>query len=204
MTDASPPLFYPCSVSQKGVVRFLLIYGLIVVGAVVIRVDRFPLTWVPMYSVYKLKSESETFSVHHKDKKQAYKGFRATHADGAQSWVSREDLNIPGRNMWRLYYQRAFGRPPPKYTHANANLDRLSRWVRGLAKGETNLKTNWRRRLITLVNRTLGHAPGDPRFIVRLEAQRDTNIFDRESFEVVKVRSRTAVIKWKTAWEERW
>ena len=107
----------------------LVLYLIVVWSAVIFRIDRFPITWVPMYSVYQ---PSETISKSIKDKAAMRKGFRVTHRDGSISYVSYNDLNIPKPNFRRLYYSRIFGHDPPKHKQGNTSLGSVNQWIRGL------------------------------------------------------------------------
>ena len=207
--------------SQSTVAWLLACYfGAVLVG-VVFQIDRFPLTWVPMYSNYsppkpaKVKAAEPTAEagqapasrpprerrVKVRDKKEAAKGFLATHRDGTQSRIGVDELNIAGRNMWRLYYQRIFGKDPPKFKQANRSFDALSRWARGLEEGEPVFSADWPRRLFRSVNATLGLRPEDPEFVVRLEAYQEIHYYGSD-YERKRTRTRHADIHWHEEWAE--
>ncbi|MGH0037393.1 MAG: hypothetical protein ACQGVK_20390 [Myxococcota bacterium] len=169
--------------------------------AVVLRIDRFPLTWAPMYSVYSSREARDEYKTMHKDRKAVEKrGWKATHADGTTSRVPRAAINVQKRSMWRLYYQRTFGKGPPKIKQLNHDAGTLDRWLWGLGPGDEFESPNWSRRLLTSVNKTLGHAPGDPKFIVRLVARAEWFVFDGQTYEFQGKRPRKAVAKWKDEW----
>jgi hypothetical protein len=184
--------------SRSGVRRFLAAYFAVVAGAVVFQVDRFPLTWVPMYSIHSHHKADRPQRVEVRDPGEAAKGLFVTRRDGSKGRVGIRELNLPRRNMWRLYYERPFKNGPPKYLHANQALDGLSRWVRGLERGEPNLKANWSRRLFASVNRTLGLRPEDPRFVVEIEAFQEIRYY--HDFELTRTRTRHAHLRWKKKW----
>lgn len=134
-------------------------------GAFVFRVDAFPLTWAPMYSVLET---TETVEVPVWDRSLE---LRATRRDGSVEWLSRSDLNIPTLSFWRLYFERARGRPPNVYFHANAPMESWCYAVRGRTPGGPLLEADWPERILTSINRTLERAVSDDDFIVRIEAR---------------------------------
>jgi hypothetical protein len=155
-----------------------------------------------MYSVYKPKSE---YRIRVMSKKRIRRGFRATHRDGTSSWVGPEELNIPFRNMRRLYAQRAFGKSPPKHEQANANVDPVSRWSHGLeADDDIYAPVEWDWRLFRSINQTLGHEPSDDAFIVQLEASIQVLYFSKPDLRLVRHKKKKAVLEWKEQWTNRW
>lgn len=189
--------------SKRSVVWFLCAYFAVVLTGVVFQIDRFPLTWVPMYSSYTPSKDPDPDAeqkVKVRDKDEAAKGLFCTHRDGSQSRVGLEELNLPKRNMWRLYFERPFDNAPPKYDHANDSLDALSRWARGLEPGELNMKADWARRVFATVNKTLGYQPDDPRFVVEIRAYQQVRYY--RNFELTRTRLKDAHIVWKDAWAE--
>ena len=91
--------------TKKQVSTFLIVYLVVVWTAVVLRIDRFPVTWAPMYSLWSAVDHPEMFHRVVDKKHLAEKGFRATHRDGTTSYVSKLDLNIRTSSMrmqWRL------------------------------------------------------------------------------------------------------
>ncbi|MFN2566010.1 MAG: hypothetical protein ABR499_13520 [Gemmatimonadaceae bacterium] len=180
----------------------LALYVAVVWAAAVIRIDHFPLTWAPMYAVYKPKNE---YRVRLMSKKRIRRGFRATHRDGSTSWVGPEELNIPFRNMRRLYAQRAFGKGPPKHEQANAAPDPISRWSRGLeADDDLYIPVQWDRRLFRSLNKTLGHEPLDDEFITRLEASTEVLHFSKPDLRLLKRKKKRAVLEWQDEWRNGW
>lgn len=188
--------------SRSAVNRFLLIYFLAVWGAVGFRVDHFPLTWAPMYSVYEPK---EQFRIRVLDKIRIKRGFRVTHRDGSTSRIGPRELNIPFRNMRRLYAQRAQGKPPPKHEQANAALSALNRWVRGLEEEEPAFEpVEWDWRLFWSLNKTLGYEPDDAGFITRIEASTEVVYFARSDLRLVNRKEKRATLEWDETWRDRW
>lgn len=185
---------------RRSVDRILLCYFAVLWAAVIFRIDRFPLTWAPMYSVYKGK---QIVSVRRVDKEQMKQGLVATHRDGTRSRVSWRDLNIPKWNFWRLYYQRAFGGNPNTFKTGNAGLGAMNRWIRGLEPREPNFSADWTWRILRSVNGALGHRPGDPRFIVRLEADLERIHFQRDDLSRFEREQSHAVLEWRDGWEDR-
>jgi hypothetical protein len=193
-------------VSKQTVTLILVAYLTIVWAAVIFRIDHFPLTWVPMYSVYE---PSETISVKVWDKDKYRKGLKVTHRDGSISYVSYKDLNIPKPNFRRLYYSRIFGTAPPKHKQGNTKLGSINRWIRGLEEDAPNFSVDWEWRMFWTLNKTLGHEPSDPKFIVRMEADHQKRIYRKADLlqgRVGKARIHTnkAVIDWQDQWTIRW
>ena len=186
--------------SKRAITGLLVAHLVLCWTAVALRIDRFPLSWAPMYSVYVPKQGTEYKTTHKNRKYVDKKGWKATHRDGSTSWVSRSSLNVPRRGMWRLYYQRTYGKGPPAHKHANHDTGPLDRWLWGLEPGENFVDRNWPRRLFVSINRTLGLTPDDPRFIVRLSAKAERLVFDLETFEFEGREPRDVNIRWKDAW----
>ena len=145
---------FSCGVrmTQSTVNRVLVVYFLVVWGAVIIRSDRFPLTWAPMYTTYR---PHDTISIRITDKERMARGILVTHRDGSSSYVTKEDLNMPKWNFWRLYYQRMFGKGPPKHRQGNRSLGTFNRWIRSLEEGQENFSAQWDWRVLWSLNKTL-------------------------------------------------
>ena len=185
--------------SKRTISIILAVHLAICWVAVAFRIDRFPLTWAPMYSVYKPKKD--VFTVSHKDKKFLGEfGWLATRLDGETEWVTRYDVNVPNRSMWRLYYQRTFGKGPPKYKHMNHDAGTFDRWLWGLEAGEPFIDIDWKHRMLVAVNKTLGREPGAPDFIVSLEATGQKYRFDRDTLAYIGVDERHVVVTWDESW----
>jgi len=185
-------------VQRHTVDRFLLVYFAVLWLAVVFRIDHFPLTWAPMYAA--ASRPEPTFSKRVVDKQEMKKGLLVTLHDGSKQRVSKEDLNVPKWNFYRIYYQRAFGGSPPKYKQLVTNMGPLNRWVRGLGPGEEIPEADWERRLFYVLNKTLVREPGDPDFIVRIEAWQERAEFQLEPLEYVGNHTRHADLHWREEW----
>jgi hypothetical protein len=98
-------------VSKTSVKRFLALYFLILFGAIFLRVDYFPLSWVPMYGYREIGPQ---LTVKFGDKSGRKRGFFAQRANGETLYISAEDLNVPNANFRRLYHQRAYNNAPPQ------------------------------------------------------------------------------------------
>ena len=94
------------------------------------------------------------------------RGILVTHRGGSTSYVTKEDLNIPKGNFWRLYYQRMFGKGPLKHRQGNRSLETFNRWIRGLDDGQENFSAQWDWRVLWSLNKTLGFKPTNPHFII--------------------------------------
>ena len=183
--------------SKSGVKRFLALYFLIFFGAVFLRIDYFPLSWVPMYGH---RPVSEDIVVKIGDKSIRQRGFVAFRGNGERLFISAEDLNIPNANFRRLYHQRAFNTGPPQDDREREQLASFNRWWYETFVGpDPRLSRNYSGQLLDSVNRTFGYGPRDPRRIVRLEAELDFARFSRERLDRgdlgnPQVERRTAVI----------
>lgn len=192
--------------SRNTVNIMLVVYLLVVWTAVAVRCDRFPLTWVPMYSTY---TPNESIPVVVIDRNNMERGLLVTRRDGSKGYVTREELNIPRTHFWRLYYQRMFGAPPAKHTQGNMSLGAVNRWLRGLEEGEPNFSADWDWRIIRSLNKTLGHEPSDPAFIVGAETEYEVvryqkrNLLERDVGSPERVTLR-AHPQWKDEWVQRW
>jgi len=165
--------------SKRSVKRFIALYFLIFFGAIFLRVDYFPLSWVPMYG-YHLAGESVTASIG--DKSERERGFAAQRANGERLFISADDLNVPNANFRRLYHQRAFNNGPPQDDRERAALIAFNRWwYETLVGPDPRLNRRYHMQLLDSVNRTFGYGPNDPQRIVRLEAALDHATFDRDA-----------------------
>jgi hypothetical protein len=181
--------------------RLLIVYFVVLWAAMALRIDRFPLTWAPMYS---RESGSDKNSTRILDKERMARGLSVTRRDGSTGYVSQQDLNLTRWHFWRLYYQRTFGSSPNKFDLGNANVDRFNRWIRGVDEGESLFEADWRWRVIRSLNETLGLEPDDPDFIVKVEAEYERRTYWRSDPSRIKVKTRRAAIEWQDDWEERW
>ncbi|MGH6781547.1 MAG: hypothetical protein ACREB5_05530 [Sphingomonadaceae bacterium] len=139
------------------------------------------MSWVPMYG---FREESGFVTVAVGDLKRRDLGFAAVRADGRRLFLSRRDLNVPPANFRRLYQERSFGEGPPQHRRERAGLMAFNRWWYETLIGEDPaLKADYQGDLLTSVNATLGHGPGDPARIVQLEAHLDFATFTREQLD---------------------
>ena len=111
---------------------------------------------------------------------------------------------MPKWNFWRLYYQRMFGKGPAKYKQGNRSLSALNRWIRGLSDNEPNFSAEWDWRIFRSLNKTLGHEPTDPQFIVRIEAQFDRRRYQKDDLRKVTMKQEKADLQWQEEWQARW
>ena len=151
--------------SRRAANALLVAHLLLVWGAVLLRVDAFPLTWAPMYATME---EGETLDVPVWDRREA---LLAQRRDGGTERVSGADLNIPLLSFWRLYYERAYHLPPNVFHHGNAPMEWWCYAARGLPQGVALYEADWEQRVLTSVNGALGRREGDPDFIVSIEAR---------------------------------
>jgi hypothetical protein len=187
--------------SRRMVNGILIAHLLVVWSAVVFRIDRYPLTWAPMYSTY---SVSKTVKRRVEDQGRARRGFRVRLRDGSTGFVGVRELNISKWIMARVYYQRAFGKGPIKHRQGNQNLGALNRWVRGLGPDEPRFEVDWEPRLFWTLNKTLGREPGDPDFIVRIFAKDEKVEYDPGTLELLDRKKRKRTLKWREEWRVWW
>jgi hypothetical protein len=152
-----------------------------------------------MYSA--VSAQKATFSRRIVDREEMKRGLVVTHRDGSVGRLSKNELNIPKWNFYRVYYQRAFGGSPPKYNQLTTNLGPLNRWVRGLGPGELPPEADWERRLFYSINKTLGHEPGDPGFVVRIRALQERAHFRRNPLGFLGRKTRHADLRWREEWK---
>lgn len=186
--------------TRRAVIAFLTVHALLSWLAVLLRIDQFPLSWAPMYSVYT-PSKAANYRVVEKDRKKLRThGWQVRQRDGEVEWINLARLNIPIQGMWRLYYQRTFGQGPPKYKHKNHGAATIDRWLWGLEAGKPFVTVDWERRLLTTLNKTLGRTPSDPSFIISAHATRSVLYFDRQSLELVLRSIEESTIEWNEQW----
>lgn len=191
--------------SRSTVNRILIAYLIIIWGAVLVRCDQFPMTWAPMYSVY---TPSPKISATVRDHEALERGLLVTHRDGSTSYLTRDDLNIPKRSFWRIPYQWMFG-SGPKYDEHSKNMSAFNWWLRRLfvPSRDAEPECNWC--LFWSLNKTMGYEPNDPKFIVRIDVERDLRSYDKEDLlrrDTSKVEKFTqrATVEWQDEWLERW
>jgi hypothetical protein len=167
--------------TRDGVRRFVAAYFLVLFGAVILRIDYFPLSWVPMYG---FREEKDLLTVVVGNLDERGRGFAATRADGERLTLSRHDLNIPPANFRRLYQERAFGEGPPQHPRERAELMAFNRWwYETLIGPDPMLTVDYQRDLLRSVNRTFGLADDDPRRIVQLEVSAEFATFTRAQLD---------------------
>ena len=192
--------------SRTTVTRILVVYLLVVWTAMLVRCDRFPLTWVPMYTTY---TPSKSLPVVVLDQERMRQGLLVTRRDGSTDYITWKDLNISKLHFWRLYYQRMLGAGPAKHMQGNMNLGSFNRWIRGLKEGEPNFSAEWDWRILRSLNRTLQHDPSDPKFIVGAQTDYEVIHFLKEDLlkkDLSKAKRvhRNMSIAWKEEWLKRW
>ena len=183
--------------TQRGARLFLALFFLVVFGAVFLRVDYFPLSWVPMYSERDTTAE-KTFFIGSLERRTL--GFEARRADGEQVFITGKMLNIPHANFRRLYMQRAFNSGPPQHLRERLALMPFNRWwYETLVGPDPLLGANYPAQLLRSINQTLGFGADDPRRIVWLEARLDLVTFsqarlDAGDLSMPQVRHATAQV----------
>jgi hypothetical protein len=167
--------------SKSGVKRFLALFFLIIYGAVFLRIDYFPLSWVPMYGQ---RGHGGDLTVKFGNKKQRKQGFAAERANGEKLYISADDLNIPSANFRRLYAQRAFNSGPPQDKREREALMSFNRWWYETFVGpDPRLNANYSGQLLDSVNKTFGYGPRDPRRIARLQASVEFATYPRSAVD---------------------
>ncbi len=121
-----------------------------------------------MHTTYR---PHDTMSIWITDKERMARGILVTHRDGSTGHVTKEDLDMPKWNFWRLYYQCKFGKGPPKHLQGNRSIGTFSHWIRGLHEGQENFSAQWNWRVLWSLNKTLGFGPANPHFIAPVEAE---------------------------------
>ena len=158
--------------SRRAALSLVILHGLVVWSAVALRVDTFPLSWAPMYTVLR---PGPVLSTPVWDRTQA---LLATRRDGRSETLDADVLNIPRLSFWRLYYKRMFGRGPAKHEHARVREEWNEGLRRALGIGDTP-ERDWERIVLDGINRTLGRDATSPDFIVQITARADVLRFDR-------------------------
>ena len=167
--------------NKKSVTKLLIGSHLVIFGAILFRIDTFPLTWVPMYSMFK---GGETLSVPVGDKPKLKKGFEVTTASGNTEYVGPKDLNIPGAAFRRIYTERAFGVGPPKHLKERHRLNPISNAVFNQFYPDPATSIEWDVRIINMLNATLKREASDPDYIVKVVASYEFTNFERSALMV--------------------
>lgn len=181
---------------KRAVTRFLIGFHLVVFGAVFLRIDTFPLTWVPMYSQFH---GIEDLTVPVGDKVRLKQGFEVTTLSGETEYVGAKELNIPGAAFRRIYTERAFGKGPPKHLRERTNLNPLSEAIFNQFYPDPAASIVWSERILDMLNATLERESGDPDYIVSAEATYDFATFSREArrlgdVDILDMERKTATI----------
>lgn len=186
--------------TRRNVNRFLIAWLCVTWGAVLLRIDDFPLTWAPMYSAWEPHELTSNRVV---EDAVYMRGLEVIRRDGRTDYLGASELNIARNHIYRIYYQRAFGQPPVSYEHSSQSLGAFNRWIRGLEAGEEGPPPDTEFRLFRSLNRTFGLEPDDPAFIVRVQASYD--VLYRRFDDLAKVtRDHTvADLRWDESWRER-
>ncbi len=157
--------------TRLSVVVVLGVHALIVWSAFALRVDHFPLSWAPMYTVLR---PGPPFDAPVWDRSSV---LVATRRDGAIERLNASALNIPRLSFWRLYYKRMFGRGPAKHDHARV----AEGWNAGTRQAlglESPGEVIWDQRVLRAINRSLGRDEASGEFIVSVEARATVLRFD--------------------------
>jgi hypothetical protein len=175
-------------------------------AAVIFRFDTWPLSWVPMYAAYEPVTD---IPIRVWNREEIRRGFLVTRLDGSREYVNYQRLNIPRTKFVRLYYERIYGVPPPKELRDQFALSPMNRRLRELAGIMPAAKVRWDLRILQSLNQSLQREPGQPDFIVAVQAsalERRFAISELNDGGVVtpKERRATASACWKAQWCSRW
>lgn len=155
--------------NKRAVVWVLSGYFVVVFGAILLRVDYYPFTWVPMYGH---RDTSPILLARVGDLDKRGDGFRATLADGTVRYINRRDLNMPPPNFRRLYDERMFGEGPPQFRRERLELSAFNRWWYDKLIGPLDIPDGmYQEQVLDSMNLTLGKKPGDPDYFVQIEAE---------------------------------
>lgn len=183
--------------SKSSVKGFLALYFLVFFGAVFLRVDYFPLSWVPMYGQ---RNTSDTLTIAIGDLPTRKRGFLAERANGEIQYIAAGQLNIPSGHFRRMFHQRAFNEAPPQDNRERLELAPFNRWwYETLAGPDPRLEHHYSRQVLSSINQTFGHGPTDPERVIRLEAPLDFATYTRDQLARgdlahPQVERRTAII----------
>lgn len=181
--------------TKKQVKVFLLALFAVYFGAVFLRVDYFPLSWVPMYG--QRHSGEQVHIVIGDKAARAKTGFLAERANGERTNITRHDLNVPSTHFRRFFHQRAYNRGPPQHRRERENLMPFNKWWYETLIGPDPLLThNYALELLDSVNKTLGYGANDPMRIVRLEAKVKVATYSKEELaagEIADPHAKTAI-----------
>ena len=146
--------------TKKQTKRFLALFFLVYFGAVFLRIDYFPLSWVPMYGLHKPAAE---LTVGVGDKAVRAKAFSPQRANGEQTRISAPNAQRAERQFPPALAQRAFNNGPPQHDRERVALIGFNRWWYETLVGEDPRNNrNYSAILLASVNRTLRAWAGRP------------------------------------------
>lgn len=91
------------SVSKRTVNIVLIVWLCVTWSAVIFKVDGFPLTYAPMYATW----EPQDVLKHPVVEKATYvRGLPVTRRNGTTDFIGLEDVNLPRKHMYSLYYHK--------------------------------------------------------------------------------------------------
>ena len=163
--------------SKSDTTKLLIAFFVVVFGAVFLRIDTFPLTWVPMYSMFH---GTEDLTVIVGDMPRMKRGYEVTLASGETGYVGPKELNLPNGKFRRIYYERSFGVGPPKHRRERVALHPFTNWLFDQFHPDPATSIDWEARVMATLNRSLKREPGNPDYIVKAVAVSDFAIFTRE------------------------
>jgi hypothetical protein len=187
--------------TRRNANRFLVAWLCVTWGAVLLRLDFFPLTWAPMYSAWEPQEVASNRVV---ENDVYMRGLLVTRRDGSTGYLGARELNIVRNHIYRIYYQRAFGQPPVTYRHASTSLSPLNRRLRGFEEGEEGHDPDTEFRLFQSLNKTFHLDPDDPGFVVRVQAGYDRLYRRFDDLSKVWRERAEADLRWDERWRERW
>lgn len=192
--------------TRSAVVAFLVLHTTVVWLGFALRIDQFPLSWAPMYSTQGTgPQDAMALEVVLQDKPWLRDhGWEVETRAGGRESIPLARVNVPMRNMWRLYYERTFGKSPPKYSQQLAGDPILDEWVRDQAPGLRFRRPDFARRLFASLNKTLARTPDSPDFIVKIRAERWRAELDPEDFSERTRSKQTAELLFREEWREDW
>jgi hypothetical protein len=191
---------------RSAVVVFLVVHTAVVWLGFALRIDQFPLSWAPMYSTQgTTQQEARPLEVVLQDKSWLREhGWEVETRAGGRETIGIGRVNVPMRSMWRLYYERTFGKSPPKYSQQVAGDPMLDAWLHDVAPGLRFRRPDFGRRLFASLNKTLARTPDSPDFIVTIRAERWRVELDSTDFTERARRKETAELRFREEWREDW
>lgn len=192
--------------NRSRIAACLALHATLVWAGFALRIDQFPLSWAPMYSTQaKTAPAAEALRVMQVDKQWLRdRGWELESRDGSREWVAIDRVNVPMRSMWRLYYERTFGKKPPKYSQQYKGGPVLEDWMRESAPGLRFDPPDFARRLFESLNKTLGRSPDDPDFIVTIRAERWWTELDPEDLASEARSKETVELRFRDEWRADW